>query len=264
MERLHANVDHISFKIEQILDEQLGERTLPFDGMDKSTAGICNRFLKNECQLGDKCAYRHIRRDKTVVCKHWVRGLCKKGEKCEFLHEFDPDKMPECYFFNTYGECGKKDCPFIHKDAQQVRNCPWYDRGFCRHGAACKNRHARVMLCLNYAAGFCQKGPECELFHPTFELPVNDPVTQSLIKCHNCGEMGHKATVCPALKKEEAIPNRHAQMAFNNPAQNQGQSKQFRPLDQVTCFKCGQKGHYANKCPATALGFNFRKPPTNM
>ena len=25
--------------------------------------------------------------------------------------------------------------------------------------------------------------------------------------------------------------------------------KFHRPLDQVTCFKCGEKGHYANKCP---------------
>ena len=28
-----------------------------------------------------------------------------------------------------------------------------------------------------------------------------------------------------------------------------------RPLDQVTCFKCGEKGHYANKCPKGYLAF---------
>ena len=29
----------------------------------------------------------------------------------------------------------------------------------------------------------------------------------------------------------------------------------YRPLDQVTCFKCGEKGHYANKCPKGHLAF---------
>lgn len=29
----------------------------------------------------------------------------------------------------------------------------------------------------------------------------------------------------------------------------------FRSLDQVTCFKCGEKGHYANKCPKGHLAF---------
>jgi hypothetical protein len=37
------------------------------------------------------------------VCKHWLRGLCKKSDMCEFLHEYDESKMPECYFYATYG-----------------------------------------------------------------------------------------------------------------------------------------------------------------
>lgn len=28
-----------------------------------------------------------------------------------------------------------------------------------------------------------------------------------------------------------------------------------KPLEEVTCFKCGCKGHYANKCPKGHLAF---------
>lgn len=28
-----------------------------------------------------------------------------------------------------------------------------------------------------------------------------------------------------------------------------------KPLEEVTCFKCGTKGHYANRCPKGHLAF---------
>lgn len=91
-----------------------------------------NNQLNNRCDKGDLCPYRfelkrysesdkkifqlihgcntylmgsnfrHIIGEKSVVCKHWLRGLCKKGDQCEFLHEYDLQKMPECYFYSKY------------------------------------------------------------------------------------------------------------------------------------------------------------------
>ncbi|TMS15309.1 Cleavage and polyadenylation specificity factor subunit 4 [Larimichthys crocea] len=49
-------------------------------------------------------------------------------------------------------------------------------------------------------------------------------------------------------------PQNHTPMAAtqqNNMTGNRGP----RPLDQVTCYKCGEKGHYANKCTKGHLAF---------
>lgn len=85
---------------------------------------------------GAHCPFRHVKGERTIVCKHWLRHLCKKGDDCEFLHEYDMSKMPVCYFFQKFGECNNKECQYMHVDADsmKMRDCSWYDRGFCKHG----------------------------------------------------------------------------------------------------------------------------------
>jgi hypothetical protein len=35
----------------------------------------------------------------------------------------------------TVGECSNKECQYLHIDPQsKIKDCPWYDRGFCKHG----------------------------------------------------------------------------------------------------------------------------------
>ena len=64
-------------------------------------------------------------------------------------------------------------------------------------------------------------------------------------KCNFCGLFGHKEVEC--RKKSSGTPA------------SKGNSEKFqgrrRPLDEVTCFKCGNKGHYANdvSCPRTTV-----------
>lgn len=42
------------------------------------------------------------------------------------------------------GACHNKECPFLHIDPEtKIKDCPWYDRGFCRHGPTCRHRHVR-------------------------------------------------------------------------------------------------------------------------
>ena len=102
-----------------------------------------------------------------VVCKHWLRGLCKKGDTCDFLHRLDHDRMPECWYFSNFGECGNKECIFLHvRPDEKTSDCPWYARGFCKHGQRCRHRHTRKKPCPKYLAGFCPEGAKCPLGHP--------------------------------------------------------------------------------------------------
>ncbi len=279
--------------------------------MDKSTSAVCNYFNQGTCDK-ELCPFRHVNlQQKTIVCKHWLRALCKKGDSCEFLHEYDMTKMPECYFYSRFNTCHKKECTFLHIDPEsKIKDCAWYDRGFCRHGPSCRHRHVRRVLCKNYLAGLCPDGPGCKFMHPRFELPpasdLKDIVKRPPV-CHNCGELGHKASFCPKLppeqreilerqnmmknppiynhhlqqklreqqkemaaeenQQEQSQPDAHASPQIPNiPSgpppisnnhgppnfhQNHNQPRppfQHRKLEDITCYKCGMKGHYANRC----------------
>ncbi|KAK0427717.1 hypothetical protein QR680_010387 [Steinernema hermaphroditum] len=261
-----TNNDPERVDVETALFEQIGAVAAPFPGMDKSGRGVCVKNENGLCTFGNVCPLRHIIGDKAVVCKHWLRGLCKKGDQCEFLHEYDLSKMPECYFFSKYLACSNKECPFRHIDPEtKIKDCPWYDRGFCRHGPYCKHRHRRRVLCPNYVAGFCPDGPECKYTHPSFNIPAADggtiskkPYNQGII-CHNCHERGHKATYCPHLPtgNGEAKPTvaRNFQMPTGAAAALAAMQSEKKTLQDVTCYKCGEKGHYANRCHKGVLAF---------
>jgi cleavage and polyadenylation specificity factor subunit 4 len=130
----------------------------------------CPAFQKGTCR-DQRCKLIHIKLSTAVVCKHWLRRLCKKNEKCEYLHEYNLKKMPECFFFNVYGVCNNNDCFFLHlKPDSAARECVWYNRGFCKNGTTCKNKHNRAVMCWDYYAGFCKNGPFCKFTHPRFEI----------------------------------------------------------------------------------------------
>nr|XP_002129809.1 cleavage and polyadenylation specificity factor subunit 4 [Ciona intestinalis] len=276
MQEVVANLDHVKFDLEYAIDQQLGVQPLPFTGMDKSGAPVCHFFKLSICQRGANCPFRHVLGDKAIVCKHWLRGLCKKGDQCEFLHEYDMSKMPECYFYARFGRCDNKDCQYQHIDpASKIKDCPWYDRGFCKHGATCKHRHRRKIMCMNYLVGFCPEGGKCKFVHPLWELPVSE---QKGTRCHICNEYGHKANHCHrnlATKSENGGEmNGGLVLSFNKQSpsamqpnvkklvdeifeqRSRSQQQQIkimprgapRDLSRITCFRCGQKGHYASRC----------------
>lgn len=240
--------------LEDALFYQKGNKAAPFQNLDRSGKAVCRKHMEGTCPFGLYCPLRHLIGDKAVVCKHWLRGLCKKGDNCEFLHEYDMTRMPECFFFSKYNACSNKECPFRHIDPElKMRDCPWYDRGFCRHGPYCKHRHRRRVICPKYLAGFCPEGPECPHAHPSFALPSSENsmmnnkfAANQLVLCHNCHERGHKATSCPHLPGVHQHPERQVDVQMFPDKKN---------ISDVTCYKCGEKGHYANRCHKGALAF---------
>ena len=208
---------------------------MPFPRMDKSSAMVCTIFTKGKedkgsCPLEDFCPYRHLRPGRGTVCKHWLRGLCKLADKCEYLHQYDMTKMPECHFFSNDNVCINKECTFLHIDpASKMKDCPWYDRGFCYHGPSCRKRHVHRVLCMDYMAGFCQDGPQCKFVHARIELPIAKDVD---------GEKQRTSSQSQQVRKVDGLTG----------SQSQKDRKNLKSLDQVTCYRCGLLGHYANKC----------------
>ena len=127
------------------------------------------------------------------------------------------------YNFITFSDaCHNKECPFLHIDPEsKIRDCPWYDRGFCRHGPSCRHRHVRRVLCLNFLAGFCPKGPDCADTHPKFEPPPiggpDDPRgigKKIVITCRYCGKPGHKVSNCAKVPREVREQHAHIWKIF--------------------------------------------------
>ncbi|NWZ95490.1 CPSF4 factor, partial [Nesospiza acunhae] len=165
MQELVAGVEKISFDSEADVEE-LRAQPLPFPGVDsKLGTGLAGHWGQAGSDGSVPGVQGHPRPGgtKPAVCKHWLRGLCKRGDGCDFLHDYDATRMPECYFYSKFGECGNKDCPFLHGSATaSTGGCPWYDRGFCWHGPLCKYKHTRRVMCANYLVGFCPEGPKCK------------------------------------------------------------------------------------------------------
>ncbi|TFK30534.1 hypothetical protein FA15DRAFT_662505 [Coprinopsis marcescibilis] len=177
----------------------------------------------------------------STVCKHWLRGLCKKGDACEFLHEYNLRRMPECWWFAKYGYCSAGDeCLYAHPKERRIE-CPDYNRGFCSLGPSCPRKHVRKVACQLYLTGFCPAGPDCQRGHPKPGLPQEKDY-------ENQASLSNREVGPPP-------PGYGRYDAGSGNAQSGGQpggqgltGPPRRNLDEVLCFKCGEKGHYANHC----------------
>jgi cleavage and polyadenylation specificity factor subunit 4 len=118
-------------------------------------------------------------------------------------------------------------------------------------------------VCQIYLTGFCPDGLNCPNGHPKYELPVmysgpsEDQPTQQQQQqpqSYNNNNNTHHDDEHP--KPYHNRPQQQQQHQQHHYQQQQGQGGQgggqqqgtFRKLEDVTCYKCGQQGHYANRC----------------
>uniref|UniRef100_A0A8C5G528 Cleavage and polyadenylation specificity factor subunit 4 n=1 Tax=Gouania willdenowi TaxID=441366 RepID=A0A8C5G528_GOUWI len=185
--------------------------------------------LAVEQQLGaQQLPFPGMDKSGSAVCEYFMRAACGM---CPFRH-ISGEKTVVCKHW-LRGLCKKGDqCEFLHEyDMTKMPECYFYSK----FGPDCRHRHTRRVICVNYLVGFCPEGKNCKFMHPRFELPMGASEQPPLQQQNR-------------TKQGDTIPYN----TFNNVSiANRGP----RPLDQVTCYKCGEKGHYANKCNKGHLAF---------
>ena len=154
----------------------------------------------------------------------------------------DQDRMPECLFFQYYGECNNKDCIFLHtRKEDRAKECEWYERGFCKHGPRCRNRHMRKKVCAHYLAGFCPEGPSCPLAHPHFSLPLaQGAVLPGAAGIREQQMAGERFRQCPPVPQQ--WQQQQAQMmSFTQHQQHMQQLEQMQMMQEQHMWGGGGK-----------------------
>lgn len=167
----------------------------PFRHVRGDRTIVCKHWLRGLCKKGDQCEFLHeYDMTKMPECYFYSRfskytrsamDICilliiynihvqfrRIFTAVNFLYVLiyfhcDITKLSQYRYvkisYELLDACHNKECPFLHIDPEtKVRDCPWYDRGFCRHGPLCRHRHVRRVLCMAYLAGFCPDGPTCK------------------------------------------------------------------------------------------------------
>lgn len=189
-----------------------------------------------------------------------------RGERCDFLHVYDPARMPVCHLYATHGECNNKDCIFAHRAVDEhAEECPFYNRGFCSKGAACRLPHVARLPCALYLQGFCPEGPSCQHGHPKFELPDLDddairmPEQPRTVRARGrCG----RARAARVPRSAHRAAHRAAARLPNPPhtPPTAPSTPQGRSAENVRCFKCWRRGHYALNCSSKRIP----QPPPHL
>ncbi|UYV70414.1 hypothetical protein LAZ67_7002932 [Cordylochernes scorpioides] len=139
MEELVAFVNY-KFQIENDLENQIGIRPLPFANMDKSGAAICDKFIRNLCERGIFCPFRHVqecvyKHVKNSLCLNYENGFCVDGPKCKYGHVKFNYRDPGFEFkegiilcYNCHAPGHKMDsCPKIQNQDELSSKKQFYD-----------------------------------------------------------------------------------------------------------------------------------------
>lgn len=110
-------------------------------------------------------------------------------------------------------------------------------------------------MCANYLVGFCPEGPKCRFTHLKAGLTTRSADPAKGAECPR--ELAWPAPAAGRESSPEDAPPAEPPLPAAGAAQP-GATSSVPPslqwlLEPGTCFKCGQKGHYAGKCRKNQL-----------
>ncbi|MBW0494400.1 hypothetical protein O181_034115 [Austropuccinia psidii MF-1] len=236
-----------------------------FNHASLHTKTVCKHWLRGLCKKGASCEFLHEYNLRTMPeCWFFGKyGFCSNGDECMYLHVDERMRVLECMDFRR-GFCPKgPDCQQKH-----IRRplCQAYMAGFCEFGKLCHlGGHPKFEL-----DPTPRGNPYINSFNP-FDRPRGDPDRSAGAPkggiAPNSNKSSHMMNILSGLagigSGSAAAPHNNLMIPSksghdfangNNVGeeswvQTDGGPRKKRNLDEVTCFKCGQKGHYANTCP---------------
>ena len=176
---------------------------------------VCKKFFTSGCEEGENCSQKHISNIKEVVCKYFlIYGKCQRGSSCPFIHELLLEKLPECKNQSINSKCLNPHCKFKHISDKDIKECVYYNAGFCKMGKFCKFKHLARELCREVRnKGECTRSG-CLEYH------IQDSDEGKLL-------MGMLEECYYKMNEEDCVD--------------------YRDLFQL-CFRCMQFGHHPSKC----------------
>jgi len=249
----------------------------PFRHIKGDRTVVCKHWLRGLCKKGDMCEFLHeYDMSKMPECYFYSRFHACSNKECPFLHIDPESKIKDCPWYDR-GFCRHgPNCR--HRHTRRVL-CINYLCGFCPEGPSCKFVHPRFDLPSLSENAIAKKGSVVchfchEAGHKIYQCPQMPPEQRDEVIASKQAQyqMQQQNFQQQLRENEENNPSSNPVGGDTDrrPFQGQPPQQQFnrgdgnfpgmggprhRSLDQVTCFKCGDRGHYANRCPKGHLAF---------
>ncbi|KAG5682095.1 hypothetical protein PVAND_011474 [Polypedilum vanderplanki] len=241
---------------------------------------VCKHWLRALCKKGDSCEFLHeYDMSKMPECYFFSKYHACHKKECTFLHIDPESKIKDCAWYDR-GFC--RHGPICrHRHVRRVL-CKNYLAGFCPDGQSCKFMHPRFELPpASDPKDSHKRPPQChfcsELGHKMQNCPkisqeqreierLNNIKNSPYSAHHNLQKMqkpntgGVEGNSDQQQQQQQQIPPQQQQHHNNPPPTHRGHFNHHhnqngprapyvpRKLEDITCFKCGMKGHYANRC----------------
>ncbi|KAE8234908.1 hypothetical protein CF326_g26 [Tilletia indica] len=231
---------------------------------DPQRRTVCKHWLRGLCKKGENCDYLHeydMRR--MPECRFFASfGFCPSGDECLYLHVDPKAKVRECEHFRR-GFCPKG--PLCLKRHLKRAACPFYLAGFCPKGPECRNGHPKTMR----PSPSSRRSSPLLTCKPLTLSEAFAPPSQRTDRTAAGGGGGHVSfggggpgsrpwqsggddgggrRGAGVMHGEDGPYRSGPPRREGGRGEGGGGGGMRKDLSEVLCFKCGQTGHYANKC----------------